>query len=68
MKKPFKFGTWSMQQDYLEVKRAIQCPHLNKKIKRSTVLSASSWASAKWGRNMDYTMILRKLEVEIIED
>ncbi len=68
MKKPFKFGTWSMQQDYLEVKMAIQCPHLNKRIKRSTVLSASAWASAKWGRNMDYTMILRKLEVEIVED
>lgn len=66
--KKFKFGVWSMQQDYKKLKRALQCPHIYNKIRKSTVLSASAWASAKWGRNMDYIPLIRRLGIEIIED
>ena len=68
MKKSFKFGVWSMQEDYIKLKKVLQCPHLNKRIRRSTVTSATAWACSKWGRNMDYIPLLKKLGVEIIED
>lgn len=64
----FKFGMDSMERDYKIVKNTIQHPHLNPTIHRTTLLSASAWASAKWGRNMDYRIILGYLGVTIIED
>ena len=64
----FKFGMDSMERDYKIVKNTIQHPHLHTTIYKSTVLGASAWASAKWGRNMDYRIILGYLGVTIIED
>ena len=68
MGKTFTFGIGALRKDYIKVKKAIQCPHMNKQLKRSTVNAASAWASAKWGKNVDYMLLVRSLGIEIIED
>lgn len=63
----FKFGMDSMERDYKTVKDAIQHPHLNATIHRSTISGANAWVSARWDRNVDYGNILFRLGVKIIE-
>ena len=64
----FQFGEKAMESAWLQVKHCIQCPHLYRKINKSTIRIADAWASAKWGRAMDYINILRYLGTEIIDD
>lgn len=68
MAKEFIFGIKSQEKAWRQVKTTLQCAHLNKTISKSTVYAANSWASAKWGKTIDYTNILRYVGVEIVED
>ena len=56
-----------MKMCYRKVKDAIQHPHLNPSIRRSTVLAAADWVFGIWGKNVDYGNILVRLGVKIIE-
>lgn len=62
------FGEKALEEAWKQVKQTIQCAHIYKKISKSTVRFADAWASAKWGRNMEYTNILRYVGVEITDD
>lgn len=66
--KSFSFGLDTMESDYKKVKYIIQHSHFFTEVNRSTVNSASAWASAKWGKNMDYRIILGHLGIKIVED
>lgn len=68
MAKSFMFGEKALEEAYKQVKRTIQCAHLYTTIKKSTIRQADAWASAKWGRAMDYINIIRYLGVQVIED
>lgn len=56
-----------MKMCYRKVKDAIQHPHLNPSIRRSTVQAAADWVFGIWGKNVDYGNILVRLGVKIIE-
>ena len=64
----FLFGEKALEDSWNTVKKTIQCAHLYPRINKSTVRQADAWASAKWGCNFDYTLILHYLGVEIIDD
>ena len=66
--KSFSFGLDTMESDYKKVKYIIQHSHFFTEVNRSTVNSASAWASVKWGKNMDYRIILGHLGIKIVED
>lgn len=66
--KTFQFGIDALEKDYKEVRWTIQHSHQVSSINKSIVLGASSWASSKWGKNMDYRVILGYLGIEITED
>ena len=68
MANSIQFGIKAFEQSYQKVKRAIQCPHIYKTINKTTVREADSWASAKWGKPMDYLNILMYVGVQIIDD
>ena len=55
------------EMGYRKVRDAIQHPHLNPVIRRSTVQAAADWVFGKWGKNVDYGNILVRLGVKIIE-
>lgn len=52
---------------YRKVRDAIQHPHLNPTIRRSTVQAAADWVFGRWGKNVDYGNILVRMGVKIIE-
>lgn len=68
MAKSFAFGEKALEESWQQVKQTIQHPHLNPTIRKSTIRQADAWASAKWGRAMDYINLIRYLGVEVIED
>ena len=68
MTKTFNYNDKGLEESYKKIKKVIQHPHLYKSVKKSTVRAASAWASAKWGKNIDYHIILATLGVLEIED
>jgi hypothetical protein len=68
MAKTSQFGEVALEEAWNQIKQTIQHPHLYPTVKKSTIRQADAWASAKWGRAMDYINIIRYLGVEVIED
>ena len=56
------------EMGYRKVRDAIQHPHLNPAIRRSTILAAADWVFGRWGKNVDYGSILVRMGVKIIEE
>lgn len=67
-KQPFRFGLDSLMEDYIKTKQTIQCPHIYKTIKLSTMYNASRYVSFKWNKFVDYKAILEYVGVKIVED
>ena len=64
----WQFGETALENAWKKVKKTIQAPHIYTSIKESTIRQADAWASAKWGCNFDYQLILRYLGVRLIEE
>jgi len=64
----FRFGDKALEEAWKRLKLSLQCPHVYNTIKESVVQDGSTWAWLKWKRSMNYTQLLAKLGVKVIED
>lgn len=61
----FRFGATVLKDDYMELKRIMNTPHMYKSVSKSLVVNASAYATTKWGKKVDYTETCKGLGLKI---